>query len=255
MSHIRRAGNARLRQQGGIWAGTNDGALRFDPVTEKFTAFKSVNPRGANGAIGRPTHRRRQGRQRLLSQMAFDTIVKANLATGETTELEAPTPEDEMARATAADNTFYATMGRGRSARRSRGRRDAPHGHRPRARASSGSQFWSGTLGRVDAKTCRRTLIPLPNTFTQSALRGDSRQESERVDAAVDDRPDRQVRFQGRLVDDVRPANPGTEVRIPALLERGDNVEVVFASARSSKIAVLSVRSEADMAAARAQAQ
>jgi hypothetical protein len=47
----------------------------------------------------------------------------------------------------------------------------------------------------------------------------------------------------------------GTEVRIPALLERGDNVEVVFAYARSSKIAVLSVRNDADMAAARAQAQ
>jgi predicted neuraminidase len=47
----------------------------------------------------------------------------------------------------------------------------------------------------------------------------------------------------------------GTEVRIPALLERGDNVEVVFAYARSSKIAALSVRSEADMAAAKAQAQ
>jgi hypothetical protein len=47
----------------------------------------------------------------------------------------------------------------------------------------------------------------------------------------------------------------GTEVRIPALLDRGDNVEVVFAYARSSKIAVLSVRSDADLAAAKAQAQ
>jgi hypothetical protein len=44
-------------------------------------------------------------------------------------------------------------------------------------------------------------------------------------------------------------------VRIPALLERGGETEVVFAYARSSKIAVLKVRSEADMAAAKAQAQ
>jgi hypothetical protein len=44
-------------------------------------------------------------------------------------------------------------------------------------------------------------------------------------------------------------------VRIPALLERGGNVEVVFAYARSSKIAVLTERSDADMAAAKAQAQ
>jgi hypothetical protein len=46
----------------------------------------------------------------------------------------------------------------------------------------------------------------------------------------------------------------GTEVRIGALLEKGDDLKVVFGYARSSKIAVLSVRSEADMAALKAQA-
>ena len=43
----------------------------------------------------------------------------------------------------------------------------------------------------------------------------------------------------------------GTEVRIPSLLDRGNDVEVVFAYARSSKIAVLTVRSDSDMAAAK----
>jgi hypothetical protein len=43
----------------------------------------------------------------------------------------------------------------------------------------------------------------------------------------------------------------GTEVRIPALLECGDNVEVVFAYARSSKIAALTVRSGAEISAAK----
>jgi hypothetical protein len=52
----------------------------------------------------------------------------------------------------------------------------------------------------------------------------------------------------------------GTEVRIASLLERGedlergDHLDVVFAYARSNKIAVLSVRSEADMAALKAKA-
>ena len=47
----------------------------------------------------------------------------------------------------------------------------------------------------------------------------------------------------------------GTEVRIASLLERDGKLDVVFAYARSSKIAVLNVRSEADMAAAKAQAR
>ena len=71
----------------------------------------------------------------------------------------------------------------------------------------------------------------------------------------------------GRKVDDLtgvvavagddlagRDADANGRKRI-VLLERGDDVEVVFAYARSSKIAVLSVRSDADMAAAKKQAQ
>ena len=46
----------------------------------------------------------------------------------------------------------------------------------------------------------------------------------------------------------------GTEVRIASLLVRGDDVKVVFAHARASKVTVPGVRSEAEMAALKAQA-
>ena len=45
----------------------------------------------------------------------------------------------------------------------------------------------------------------------------------------------------------------GTEVRIASLLGRGNDLKMVFAYARSSKVAVMTVRSEADMAAIKAQ--
>ena len=101
------------------------------------------------------------------TQMAFDTIVKANLATGETTELKLPPVKDEMARATAADMTFYDSYGP----------RDIgtpfPWSQGPRRIGidrENGvlwvANSWSGTLARVDAKTMQTTLIPLPNTFT-----------------------------------------------------------------------------------------
>ena len=46
----------------------------------------------------------------------------------------------------------------------------------------------------------------------------------------------------------------GTEVRIASMLEQGDRKELVFAMPRSSKVAVMSVRSEPELDALKAQA-
>jgi streptogramin lyase len=257
VSHIDGPVTLDYDSKGGIWAGTNDGALRFDPVTEKFTEFRSVNPRGPHGAIGQTYGivGDRDGNG-YWSQMAFDTIVKANLTTGETTELKLPPLKDELARATPADNAFYDTYGP-----REIGT-PFPWSQGPRRMGIDRERgiiwvanSWSGTLGRIDAETMQTTLIPLPNTFTNQPY------------AAIPDKnqnvwiplwtTDQIAKYDSRAGTWMMFDLPtrGTEVRIPSLLERGDNVEVVFAYARSSKIAVMTVRSEADMAAARAQAQ
>ena len=257
MSHIDGPVTLDYDSKGGIWAGTNDGALRFDPVTEKFTEFKSVHPKGPNNAQG-STYGivgDKDGNG-YWTQMAFDTIVKANLATGETTELKLPPVKDEMARATAADMKFYELYGP----------RDIgtpfPWSQGPRRMGidrENGvlwvANSWSGTLARVDAKTMQTTLIPLPNTFTNQPY------------AAI---PDKHQNVWAPLwtTDQIAKYDlaaakwtmfdlptRGTEVRIASLLERDGKLDVVFAYARSSKIAVLNVRSEADMAAAKAQAR
>ena len=114
---------------------------------------------------------------------------------------------------------------------------------------------WSGTLARVDAKTMQTTLIPLPNTFTNQPY------------AAIPDKhqnvwaplwtTDQIAKYDSAAAKWTMFDLPtrGTEVRIASLLERDGKLDVVFAYARSSKIAVLNVRSEADMAAAKAQAR
>jgi streptogramin lyase len=114
---------------------------------------------------------------------------------------------------------------------------------------------WSGTLGRVDTRTLQATLIPLPNTFTNQPY------------AAIPDKnqnvwtplwtTDQIAKYDAKAGTWTMFDLPtrGTEVRIPALLEHDNDVDVVFAYARSSKIAVLNVRSEADMAAAKSKAQ
>ncbi len=112
---------------------------------------------------------------------------------------------------------------------------------------------WSGTLAKVDVKTMKAELIPLPNTFTEQPY------------AAIPDKnqnvwtplwtTDQIAKYDSKagtwtLFD--LPTR-GTEIRIASLLEHGNDKRIVFAYARSSKVAVMAVRSEADMAALKAQ--
>ena len=256
MSHIDGPVTLDYDSKGGIWAGTPDGALRFDPATEKFAEFKSVHPKGPNGAEGATYGVAGcQDGNGYWTQMAFDTIIKANLATGEISEVKLPPLKDEMARATAADNKFYDTYGPrdiGTPFPWSQGPRrmgiDREHGILWVANS------WSGTLARVDTKTMQAILIPFPNTFTDQPY------------SAIPDKnlnvwapmwtTDQIAKYDSKTGQWTMFDLPtrGTEVRIGSLLERGDTLEVVFGYARSSKIAALSVRSEADMAALKAQA-
>ena len=174
MSHIDGPVTLDYDGAGGIWAGTPDGALRFDTATGKFTEFKSVNPKGPNGAQGATygIAGDKDGNG-YWTQMAFDTLVKADLKTGKTVEVRLPPVKDEMALATAADNKFYETYGP----------RDIgtpfPWSQGPRRMSidrDNGiiwvANSWSGSLARVDTKTMQTTLIPFPNTVHRSALRG-----------------------------------------------------------------------------------
>ena len=74
--------------KGKIWASTPVGAVRFDPQTEKFTEFKSVNYKTPNGnamTYGVAADRHGNG---WWAQMGSDTIGKGNIATGKSEEFK-----------------------------------------------------------------------------------------------------------------------------------------------------------------------
>jgi streptogramin lyase len=256
MSHIDGPVTLDFDGKGGIWAGTLDGALRFDPVAEKFTEFKSVNPKGPNNAQG-STYGivgDKDGNG-LWTQMAFDTIVKAEPATGRVTELKLPALKDEMARATAADRQFYDGYGP----------RDIgtpfPWSHGPRRPGIDRehgimwvANSWSGTLAKVDVKTMKTELIPFPNTFTEQPYAAiPDKNENVWAPLWTTDQIAKYDSKTGTWTMFDLPTR-GTEIRIASLLERGNGLKIVFAYARSSKVAVMSVRSEAEMAALKDQA-
>ena len=96
--------------KGKIWASAPDGVVSFDPVSEKFTDFKSADPvqespRAPTSTYGAAGDRDGNG---WWAQMSFDTIGKADIATGKTTEIVLPSlKERDGPRLPEAKRAFY----------------------------------------------------------------------------------------------------------------------------------------------------
>jgi streptogramin lyase len=242
---------------GDIWAGTQDGVLRFDPTAEKFTEVKSVTPRTAKGGIG-TTYGIAGDRDGNVwwTQMAFDIIAKSDLKTGKSLEWTLPPVVDQIKLATQADIRFYdnyAPTDIGTPFPWSQGPR------RIGIDRAGGvlwvANSWGGSLTRVDTSTGDMTFVPLPSPATQQPY-----------EARVDN--SHNVWVPMWTTDQIAKYDPatsqwtmfdlptrGTEVRIVNLLEQGGEKKVVFAFPRSSKVAVMNVRSEAELAALRQRTQ
>jgi virginiamycin B lyase len=243
---------------GGIWAGTIDGTLRFDPKEEKFTEFKSVTPTTSKGGQGATYGvAGDQDGNVWWTQMAFDTIGKGDLKTGKSIEIKLPPIKDEMDRATPADMKFYDTY-----APRDIGT-PFPWSQGPRrigidrpANVLWIANSWGGNLTRIDTKTNDVTFVPLPNPTAHQPY------------ATIADKK-HNVWAPMWTTDQIAKYDPagqkwtmfdlptrGTEVRIASLRDLpGDRLEVVVAYPRSSKVAVMTSRSEAEIAALKQQAK
>ena len=238
--------------QGKIWASTPEGAVRFDPVTETFTAYQSVtskSPKGTVGTYGAAGDRDGNG---WWAQMAIDTIGHANVKTGEVSEIRLAPIKAEMDRF-AADRAFYESFG------------DAgfsvpiPWSPGPRRMGTDKNadalwvgNSWGASLTRINTRTKETTIIPLPNPALQAYhIHVDSRHNAWgnlwtadqifRYDPAAN-------RF---TLFDI-PVH-GTESRHISLLEQNGQLHVVIPIYRANQMGVMTVRSEADLRALRAQ--
>jgi streptogramin lyase len=243
--------------KGDIWAGTLDGVLRFDPATETFTEFKSKNPTSPNGGVGTTYGIAGDADGNAWwTQMAFDVLDKSDAATGKALEIKLAPVAAEIERTTDADRKFYAGY-----APRDIGS-PFPWSHGPRrigidrsANVLWVANSWSGTLARVDGKTLEVTFVPFPDTFTNQPYH------------AIPD-SDHNVWAPLWTTDQIAKYDPtantwtmydlptrGTEIRIASILERNGSRQIVFAYPRTSKIAAMSFRSEADIAALKREAR
>jgi virginiamycin B lyase len=242
--------------KGKIWASAPDGVVQFDPVTEKFTDFKSATPfknaKGTNSTYGAAGDRDGNG---WWAQMAFDTIGKADIGSHQTSEITLPALKDEMARLPDATRAFYDNFD-GRT-----NNNPLPWSQGPRRMGTDKNadvlwvgNSWGATLARIDTKTGQTSIIPFPDKSYQPYHIAVDLNHNVWGNLWTADRIAKYDPSKGQWTMFDLPVR-GTEIRHVSLLERDGVTKVIVPIYRDSKMGVMTLRSEADIAALKAQAK
>jgi streptogramin lyase len=242
--------------KGKIWASAPDGAVRFDPVTEQFTDFKSIkpynSPKGTGMTYGAAGDRDGNG---WWAQMALDTIGKGDIATGKATEVSLPSMKEQMDRVTPKAREFY------ESYNELSFNTPLPWSQGPRRMGTDKNadvlwvgNSWGSSLARIDTKTGQTSIIPFPDpTYQPYHIAVDQHHNvwgnlwtADRI-AKYDPSKNEWTMFD-------LPTR-GTEIRHISLLEKDGVTKVTVPIYRDSKMGVMTLRSEAEIAALKAQAK
>jgi streptogramin lyase len=248
------AGTLDADLHGHVWVTTLDGALRFDIKEEKFTEFKSVTKLPHNMAMVYGLAADRTGNGWWLL-MKVDRVDYSDIATGKSGEFKEPPEAAVMENLSPEQRKMYETF-------------IPPDYNNPYAWAQAprrmggdknGDYVWignsfGGTMGRVNILTKELTLVPLPDPESHQPYQVSidvghnvwtnlwSTDKLAKYDPAAS---------KWTLFD--LPTR-GTESRHISLLERpGQPMQVVVPYYRTSKVAVMTPRTEAELAALKTQ--
>jgi streptogramin lyase len=240
--------------KGNIWSSAPNGALRFDPVAEKFTEFKSATfktPNGTGITYGTAADRDGNG---YWAEMILDTIGVGNGQSGAVSEIKLAPVKAQQDLLTPEEKKFYATY-------------DQPDFNSPMPWAEGPRRMgtdknadvlwvgdsWGANFARIDTHNHTVNFVPLPG-------------EQQPYHVAVDSHHDAWTNLWG--ADRVMRYDPnsgawtafdlptrGAEPRYISLLERqGQDTEVAIPYFRARKVAVMTLRSQAEIDALKKQA-
>jgi streptogramin lyase len=240
--------------KGKVWASSPDGVLQFDPVTEKFTEFKSKAFKRANGTsltYGAAGDRDGNG---WWAQMGWDTIGKADIATGTSIEIKLPELKSEMDKLSpeqiaAYDKVTDLSIGN-----------PLPWGQGPRRMGTDKNadvlwvgNSWGSSFARIDTKTNEVTMVPFPDKAMQAYhIHVDSR-HNVWGNLWTNDQVVKYDPAAAKWTTFEMPVR-GTESRHISVYERDGMTKVVLPTYRSHQMFVMTLRSDADIAAVKAQA-
>jgi streptogramin lyase len=240
--------------KGKIWSSAPDGALRFDPETETFTEFKSVTyktPNGTGLTYGAAGDRNGNG---WWAEMTLDLIGKGEGATGKAQEIKLLPISEEIDRLTPEERKFYETYNQPDF------NNPLPWAQGPRRMGTdkNGDVLWVGNswganLARIDIGTHETSYVPLPGKQQPYHVTVDKGHNAWTNLWGAD----RALRYDPKTSTWTAFDLPtrGAEPRYVSLLEReGAPMQVVLPYFRARKVAVMTLRSEQDLQALKAQA-
>lgn len=240
--------------KGKIWASAPDGALRFDPETQQFTEFKSVTYKTKNGngtTYGMAADRDGNG---WWAQMPIDIIGKSDIATGKSHEIKLPPVTAELERLRPEERKYY------EQASPLDFNTPVPWAQGPRRMGTDKNgdvlwvgNSWGGSLTRINTRTLETTIVPMPDPGSQQPYH-----------VAVDRNHNAWTNMW--TTDQIAKYDPsssqwsfydlptrGSEARYLSLSERDGKLQVIVPYARTSKIAVVTFRSEQELQSLRSQ--
>jgi streptogramin lyase len=241
--------------RGMIWVSSPTGALRFDPAAEKFTEFKSPTPKSATGGNGTTygVAADRDGNG-YWAQMAIDTVGIGDGKYGTAKEMKLPPVAAVRDRLPPDQIAFYDGVGAPDFSN------PVPYAQGPRRMGTDKNDdvlyvgnSWAGTLAKINTRTQETSTIPLPPNTKPYHIAVDSRHNAwlnvwmSDVVLRYDPKANAFTTFD-------LPTR-GSEVRYVSVFEKDGAMKVVLPSYRTRKVTVMAFRSEADMQAAKAQAQ
>jgi streptogramin lyase len=239
--------------KGMIWSSSPDGALRFDPQTQKFTEYKSITYKTQNGTgvtYGAAADRDGNG---YWAEMVLDTVGVGDGATGKASEIKLTPIKSEADRLTADERKFYETYSQPDF------NSPLPWAQGPRRMGTDKNadvlwvgDSWGANLARIDTHTHQITYVPLPGQQQPYHVAVDRNHNAwTNIWGA-----DRVMRYDTKSSTWTAFDLPtrGAEPRYVSLLERdGQPTQVVLPYFRGRKVAVMTLRSEDDLQVLKAQ--
>jgi streptogramin lyase/mono/diheme cytochrome c family protein len=240
--------------KGMVWASSPDGVLRFDPKEEKFTEFKSRAFKRVNGTsntYGAAGDRDGNG---WWAQMGWDTIGKADVATGTTVEIKLPEIKSEMDKLSPEHLAAYEKV-----TDLSNGN-PLPWGQGPRRMGTDKNadvlwvgNSWGSSFARIDTKTNAVTMVPFPDKAMQAYHIHVDSKHNVWGNLWTNDQVVKYDPSNAKWTTFEMPVR-GSESRHISVYERNGTTQVVLPTYRSHQMFVLTLRSDADIAAVKAQA-
>ncbi len=240
--------------KGNIWSSAPNGALRFDTAAEKFTEFKSATfktPNGTGVTYGTAADRDGNG---YWAEMMLDTIGVGDGKSSTVSEIKLAPVKAQEAIITPDERKFYATYNQPDF------NSPMPWAEGPRRMGTDKNadvlwvgDSWGANLARIDTHTRAVNFVPLPDHQQPYHVAVDSHHDAWTNLWGAD----RLMRYDpntGTWTAFDLPTR-GAEPRYVSLLERaGQDTELAIPYFRARKVAVMTLRSRAEIDALKKQA-